>query len=70
MNSRQVNIEQQVSDWQEGFDEDYVTKMDANSLKCETEKRNQARMKIEALREKKQLDEYLYDVFVDSDLLN
>lgn len=70
MNSRQVIIEQQVSDWQEGFDEDYVTKLDANSLKYETEKRNQARMKIEALREKKQLDEYLYDVFVDTDLLN
>ena len=70
MNGRQINIEPHGSDWQEGFDEDYVARLDHESLKREAEKRSEARTKIEAMREKKQLDADLYDVFGDSDALN
>lgn len=70
MNGRQLNIEMHGNDWQEGFDEDYAARLDHASMKMDADKRSEARLKIEALREKKQLDEYLYDVFDDSDALN
>ena len=69
MRSSNMNLEN-AQEWHEAGEEDYLTRLDIDQDLGEMDRfgnKSAARLRIEELKERKQLDELLYDVFNDSD---